>query len=178
MTIHCLLIASILVGLAACGGGGSPPSQQQAEPDLLSRLKTRPSLTRFTAALEATGVADRLRDAGPYTIFAPIDAAIADRSLDQATVNHHIVAERVTFNDIAGETISYTTLHTDEIEIDAVEVIRVGDGMMIESDITASNGVIHVIDKVLSPSDAVPTNLKPAAGTNPANGAAGASPVQ
>ena len=66
--------------------------------------------------------------------------------------------ERVTFSDLAGENTSYTTLYTDEVEIDATEAIKIGDGLMVESDIVASNGVIHVIDKVLEP-EAIPTSL-------------------
>ena len=143
--------------LSACGSSSFVPS---AETNLIDVLKTRPSLTQFTKSLEDTGVAATLQEGGDYTIFAPVNFAVQDRALDEATVLHHILQERVTFSDIAGETTSYTTLHTDEIEIDATETIRVGEGLMVESDITATNGVIHVIDTVLTPED-LPTRLGP-----------------
>ena len=154
------LILFAFFSLNACSGD---PNLPRVEPDLVARLKTRPSLKRFTEALETTGVAATLQAEGNYTIFAPMDVAVAAGGpLDQATVRHHILTERVNFSDLAGENTSYTTLHTDEIEVDATEVIRIGEGLMVESDISASNGVIHVIDKVLTPGD-VPTNLVPAA---------------
>lgn len=171
-----LLISSCFLTLSACGG--TQQNVPKAEPDLIATLKARPSLTRFTAALEETGVAATLRPDGAYTIFAPMDAAVAKGGrLDAATVKHHILSERVTFGDMAGENISYTTLHTDEIEIDAIETIQIGDGLMVESDIVATNGVIHVIDTVLTPGEVPttllpPTNLGPAPTADPADTAA------
>lgn len=150
MTIRPFLpIALILTTLAACGGGGGqqPP---QPDPALVDVLKTRPSLTRFTEALETTGVAATLLPSGAYTIFAPIDSAVSG-PLDQATVRHHILTTRVTFSDMAGESTSYETLNGDEMEIDVTEQIAIGSGLMVESDIAATNGVIHVIDKVQTP---------------------------
>ena len=137
-----------LFSLTACG---SDPVVAPPKSDLVAVLKTRPSLTQFTKSLETTGVAATLQESGNYTIFAPIDVAVRQGELDEATLRHHILQERVTFSDLAGETTSYTTLHADEIEVDATEAIRIGDGLMVESDIAASNGVIHVIDKVLKP---------------------------
>jgi hypothetical protein len=163
-----LSICVVLISLSACGGSVQQ-ALPQAEPDLIAVLKSRPSLRQFTAALESSGVGASLQANGTYTIFAPIDKAVGQNGpLDAATVRHHILAERVTFSDIAGESTSYTTLHSDDIEIDATETIRIGEGLMVESDITAANGIIHVIDKVLPPGE-VPTNLAPAA-TNDPNG--------
>ncbi len=156
-------ISLTLFFLAACG---ADPKQPAVELDLVAKLKARPSLTKFSEALETTGVAATLQADGSYTVFVPMDVAVADETLDQATVRHHILEERVTFSDLAGENVSYTTLNTDEIDIDATGAIKVGDGFMVESDITASNGVIHVIDKVLTPSD-VATVLSPAAPNGP-----------
>ncbi len=152
-----------LFSLTACGSNSDfplSPASPPAEPDLLAVLKTRPSLKQFTRALEATGVAGQLQAGGDYTIFAPMDVAVADTSLDQKTVSHHIIFGRVTFSDLAGENNSYTTLHRDEIEVDATGAIKVGEGLMVESDIAATNGIIHVIDKVLPPG-VVPTSLIP-----------------
>jgi predicted small lipoprotein YifL len=156
-----------LFSLNACGS--NPVVVPAAKTDLIAVLKTRPSLTQFTKSLEATGVATTLQESGNYTIFAPIDAVVREGALDEATIRHHILQERITFSDLAGESTSYTTLHADEIEIDATETIRIGDGLMVESDIAASNGVIHVIDKVLKPEE-------PLVGLNP--NAANGGPVE
>ncbi|MEZ5931281.1 MAG: fasciclin domain-containing protein [Alphaproteobacteria bacterium] len=134
--------------LTACGGGSAPPAPQPASnPDLLGVLETRPNLKHFTEALQSTGIADRLLASGSYTLFVPMDRAVHG-TLDAATIRHHILQERLTFSDMAGESTSYETLNNDEIEIDVTEKIAVGTALMVESDIQASNGVIHVIDKV------------------------------
>ncbi len=171
--------STMLVALLSLNACGSNQVVQNAEPDLIAVLKTRPSLTKFTESLESTGVAATLQESGSYTIFAPMDAVVDQGTLDEITVRHHILPERVAFSDLAGENTSYTTLHTDEIEVDATETIKIGDGLMVESDITAKNGVIHVIDKVLTPED-LPTSLSPAVtSSNPADpGAANTGPAE
>lgn len=149
MTIRLILpIAAILGALSACGG--SQPTPPAANLELLAVLKNRPSLTQFTAALESTGVAVTLLSSGSYTIFAPIDKAVS-APMDQATIRHHILTTRQTFSDMAGESTSYDTLNNDQIEIDVTDGIAIGSGLMVESDITAANGVIHVIDRVQTP---------------------------
>jgi hypothetical protein len=52
---------------------------------------------------------------------------------------------------MAGESTSYETLNRDEIEVDVTERIVIGSALMVESDIEASNGIIHVIDRVQQP---------------------------
>ncbi len=149
MTIRLILTClSLLWVLAACSSPPPPPAQPAN--DLVSILKSRPSLREFSAALESTGIADRLSQGGSYTIFAPMDKAVKT-ALDEATIRHHILPTRITFSDMAGENTSYVTLNSDEIEIDVTEQIAVGSALMVESDIEASNGVIHVIDQVQQP---------------------------
>ncbi|MEM7042534.1 MAG: fasciclin domain-containing protein [Pseudomonadota bacterium] len=148
MTRLILLIVVVLSTLAACGGSDQP--LPQAEPDLVRVLKARPSLTRFAEALESSGVASSLQANGAYTVFAPINRAVTG-PLDEATIRHHILSNRVTFSDMAGESTSFDTLNNDQIEIDVTEQIAIGDGLMVESDIAATNGIIHVIDSVQEP---------------------------
>jgi hypothetical protein len=165
-----LTCLSVLLALSACN---SPPPVQP-DPDLVAVLKARPSLKKFAEALESTGVARSLAEGGAYTVFAPMDKAV-DVTLDEATIRHHILPTRVTFSDMAGENTSYETLNSDEIEIDVTEQIVIGSALMVESDIEASNGIIHVIDKVQRPAPgparlleqplAPPTALTPESGT-------------
>ena len=141
-----LLTSLLVITLAACGGS-TAPKPVAPEPDLLAVLKSRPSLTRFAEALETSGIAGTLLASGSYTIFAPVDRSV-NEPLDEATIRHHILATAVTFSDMAGESTSYDTLNFDQIEIDVTEQIVVGTALMVESDIKAANGVIHVIDRV------------------------------
>lgn len=167
MTIRFSLpLIILLTTLAACGGGQPLPPPQSS--DLVAVLKTRPSLVQFTEALETTGVAGALLPSGSYTILAPMDKAI-EGPLDATTVRHHVLTTKVTFSELAGESTSYETLAGDEIEIDATDQIAIGSGLMVESDIAATNGVIHVIDQVQRPeAAAVPPidqqSLDPTAG--------------
>ena len=52
---------------------------------------------------------------------------------------------------MAGDSTSYDTLNDDQIEIDVTDQIAIGTGLMVESDIEATNGIIHVIDRVQEP---------------------------
>jgi hypothetical protein len=102
---------------------------------------------------------------GPYTVFAPSTAAF-DRLTPGAfetmlkpellvqlrtLVESHIVEDEVGFTDLAGEETTLTTLAGGDITVDAVDTIRVDDALMVESDLAASNGLIHVIDHILQP---------------------------
>ena len=142
MTIR-LILTITLSGLIACSGAPTPPAE---DANLVSVLKTRSNLTWFAELLESSGVASMLLPSGSYTIFAPMDNAVTG-PLDEATIRHHILPVRVTFSDIAGEDTSYETLKKDRMEVDFTEQIAVGSGLMVESDIQASNGIIHVIDE-------------------------------
>lgn len=117
------------------------------------------------AAAQAGGLAEALASNGPFTVFAPVDAAFAE--LPEAAVNnlmqpenqeilasllqHHVVAGRI---DAAGvvdagelETLAGTPLPV-EVENDEV---RVGGVRVVQTDIGADNGVIHVVEQVMFP---------------------------
>lgn len=136
-------------------------------------IKARPSLTRFAEALETTGVAATLLSSGSYTVLAPMDRGV-DGPLDEATVRHHVLTTKVTFSEMAGESTSYETLAGDEIEVDVTDQIAIGTGLMVESDIAATNGIIHVIDSVQTPASTSPEDqpTDPAAGPQPLTPAA------
>jgi transforming growth factor-beta-induced protein len=117
------------------------------------------------AAATAGGLAEALATGGPFTVFAPVDAAFAE--LPQAAVNnllrpenrdtlaallqHHVVAGRVDAASVlaAGqlESLAGTPL---QVEVDG-DVVRVGGVRVLMTDIGADNGVIHVVEQVLFP---------------------------
>jgi uncharacterized surface protein with fasciclin (FAS1) repeats len=115
------------------------------------------------SAIEAAGVAEELAGAGPYTLFAPTDDAFAD--LPQGTLEelladphqlepillYHIVPGEYLAADVAEETSLITAQGSDlPVSVDG-ETVKVGDATIVEADIIGGNGVIHVIDQVLSP---------------------------
>ena len=116
------------------------------------------------AAAEAAGLVETLKGDGPFTIFAPIDAAFA--ALPEGTVeellkpeNKEMLASILTYHVITGKVIS--TDLTDDMEAATVNgdtvMIDLDNGVMVDganvtaADIEATNGVIHVIDAVIMP---------------------------
>lgn len=122
------------------------------------------SFKTLTAALKAAGLDQALASEGPFTIFAPTDEAFA--ALPEGTVeellkpeNRDTLVKILTYHVVPGENTS-KTLQSGEAETLAgasVEVnvspkgVMVNDAKVVKADIQASNGVIHVIDKVIIP---------------------------
>ena len=156
------VLVAVLVGLmlASC----STPEPQL--PDLRARLAASSNHKTLLAAIRQGGQLGTVQSAGPYTLFAPTDAAFAalppgierklfaPESKDQLArvVRYHMVAGRLTTADLEGEISTPATLEGARLQIDGVgPAIEVGDATIVGTEIEASNGVIHVIDRVLLP---------------------------
>lgn len=114
---------------------------------------------------KAAGLVDTLKSPGPFTVFAPTDDAFAalpagtvekllkSENKDQlvATLTYHVVPGEVISSDIAGQKLRATTVQDGTMAIDATSGVMVNDATVIAADVDATNGVIHVIDKVLLP---------------------------
>ncbi|AFZ19544.1 fasciclin domain-containing protein [Allocoleopsis franciscana] len=122
------------------------------------------SFKTLTAALKAAGLDKALASEGPFTIFAPTDEAFA--ALPEGTVEELLKPENrdtliaiLTYHVVPGENTSKTLKsgEAETLEGAAVEVkvssngVMVNDANVVKADIPASNGVIHVIDKVIMP---------------------------
>jgi uncharacterized surface protein with fasciclin (FAS1) repeats len=120
------------------------------------------SFTTLLAALDAAGLGETLADGGPFTVFAPSDEAFA--KLPSGTVEslltdpakladvltYHVVPGRISAAEAAGLSSAPTVRGTD-LPLSANGGVEVGDAHVVTADIEASNGVIHVIDRVLLP---------------------------
>ncbi|MFQ3786748.1 fasciclin domain-containing protein [Halomonas sp. A29] len=119
----------------------------------------------LATALEAAGLVETLKGEGPFTVFAPTDEAFAalpegtvesllePENLEQlqAVLTYHVVAGKVMAEDAMGLD-SATTVQGQDISITTMDgSVMVNDASVIQADIEASNGVIHVIDSVLLP---------------------------
>ena len=123
------------------------------------------SFKTLVAAVEAAGLVDTLKGEGPFTVFAPTDEAFA--ALPAGTVEdllkpenkdklvriltYHVVPGKVMSGDIAGKQMEVKTVEGGMVEIDARDGVMVGGAKVVTADVDASNGVIHVIDKVIMP---------------------------
>ena len=177
--------ASVLF-LAACGGEDEATSSTSSSPtaeattpsaeDSPATTETiteivagNPEFSTLLAAVEAAGLAETLSSDGPFTVFAPTDAAFAElpaETLDTllqpankdqlaAILTYHVVPAEVMAADVqAGEVPTVNSApFTVALDGQAVEITD-GHGNqanVIETDIDASNGVVHVIDAVLLP---------------------------
>lgn len=119
----------------------------------------------LVAAVKAAGLVDTLKSKGPFTVFAPTDEAFA--KLPAGTVEtllkpenkqklvsiltYHVIPGAVKSGDIAGKKIAVKTVQGADIKVDAMKGVMINDANVAMADIVASNGVIHVIDKVILP---------------------------
>ena len=159
------------------------PTQPKG-PDVLDKAMKESRLSRFVDAVKASGLTDTLKGDGPYTIFAPTNAAFAKLpagTLDDLMkpenkakfadlLKYHIVAGNLSSADILkmGDGATLKTLAGTTITLKLgtnPTVPKLNDAGLVKTDIIGSNGVIHIIDTVLTP-PAV-TTTPPADNTNP-----------
>ena len=140
--------------------------EPEPEPEPASRfapgriLDTADGAGNFTAllgAVEGAGLVDALDGDGPFTVFAPTDEAMAavpdeiasDPDLLDQVLRYHVVEGAVTSDQLAAGPV--TTLEGQDLTIGLDGGVTANDANVITADITADNGVIHVIDSVLIP---------------------------
>ena len=117
----------------------------------------------LATALEAAGLIETLKGDGPFTVFAPTDAAfakipqadlqaiLADKEKLTKILTYHVVAGKVTAEDVV-KLSSAKTVEGQSVMIDASQGVKINDAKVVKADVMATNGVIHVIDTVLLPS--------------------------
>lgn len=132
--------------------------------DIVDTATEAGSFETLLAAAQAAGLVETLKGDGPFTIFAPTDAAFD--ALPDGTVedllkpeNQDKLAEILTYHVVPGKVMSgdltddmkAATVEGAEVTIDLDNGVMVNDATVTQADIEASNGVIHVIDAVLMP---------------------------
>ena len=159
-----LIYAAILDGrdAAARRAADREPTVPPRAASILQTARAAGSLGTLVTAIDRAGLNGVLEHEGPYTVFAPSDEAFAKlpdgavQSLLAApdtladVVNYHVVPGRMTAADIVGR-ISAETLQGEDLAISNNGAIRIDGARVVSGDIEASNGVIHVIDRVLLP---------------------------
>ena len=120
------------------------------------------SFKTLVRAVQAAGLDDTLSQPGPFTVFAPSDEAFAklpsgmiaellnDIPTLTAVLTYHVLPGKVMSGDVAQLT-SAKTVNGDELTITANGVVKVNNANVVAVDVTADNGVIHVIDSVILP---------------------------
>jgi uncharacterized surface protein with fasciclin (FAS1) repeats len=150
-----------LTASAQEGQGYAPAAA--AEGDIIETVGAAGSFTTLARAIEAADLTETLKGEGPFTVFAPTDEAFAklpkstldallkDREKLADVLTYHVVPQEVGSADVAKLT-SARTVNGKELPISAADgKVMVGNATVIQADIPATNGVIHVIDTVLLP---------------------------
>ncbi len=169
------VVASI--AFAACGSDSStteetmteetavevPSTEAMAANDIVAVATATEGFSTLVAALTAAGLVETLQGEGPFTVFAPNDAAFA--ALPEGLLEKLLLPENIavltsilTYHVVSGKVLSTEVVAGDAASVEGSNLtlatdmgVMVNEATVILADVEASNGVIHVIDKVLVP---------------------------
>lgn len=163
-------IATLAVALATVplALAGSP--RKASDMDIVDTAVSTGSFKTLVAAVKAAGLVDALKGAGPFTVFAPTDAAFEklekhkpgtiamllkpeNKSKLVAILTYHVVSGKVMASDVMAlkNGTKVKTLNGKSITVHNVHGVRVDKAKVVKTDIVCTNGVIHVISSVLMP---------------------------
>ena len=171
-TIIAIAAASVLL-LSACGSDGSTSDTTVAAADetematevgnIVAVAQGNPEFSTLVAAVTAAGLGEALSGEGPFTVFAPTNAAFEalpaglleklllpeNKEVLTKILTYHVVAAKVMAADVAAGDVN--TLEGSAFSITTEGGVKVNASNVTATDVPASNGVIHVIDAVLVP---------------------------
>lgn len=136
-----------------------------AKKDIVDTAVAAGQFKTLAAALGAAGLVDTLKGPGPFTVFAPTDAAFAklpagtvenllkpeNKAQLTAILTHHVVPGNIPSSAVVGKTQDVKTVNGTSLTVNGTNGVKVGNATVVAADVAASNGVIHVIDTVLLP---------------------------
>lgn len=151
--------AGLSLGIAACApmGGG--------QPDIVDIAASNDQFSTLVTAVTAADLADTLKGPGPFTVFAPTNAAFdklpagtvetllmpENKAQLVEVLTYHVIPGAVTSDQLAGQRTNVATVQGQTVHVDGRNGVRVNKARVTQADIIASNGVIHRIDTVLLP---------------------------
>jgi uncharacterized surface protein with fasciclin (FAS1) repeats len=146
------MVALLLVG----------PVGHAADKDIVDTAMAAGNFSTLATALTEAGLVNTLKGPGPFTVFAPTDEAFAklppgtldallkDKAKLTAVLTYHVVPGKVTAAEVT-KLQEATTVQGGKVRIGTTGGVTVNDARVIATDVMASNGVIHVIDRVILP---------------------------
>lgn len=170
--IRSLLALAVLAAAApavAAPAVFTPISHHGAAPaaraDIVDTAAAAGSFRTLLAAAQAAGLVETLKGRGPLTVFAPTDAAFAalpagtverllrpeNKAELQKILTYHVLPGAVTSGALAGKTLAPVTVQGQILAVDGRDGVKINNARVVTADVRASNGVIHVIDRVLLP---------------------------
>ena len=163
------MTAAAIVGMALAAGAtiaetpGKNMVQVAAASDknIVETASAAGQFKTLTAAINAADLAETLKGSGPFTVFAPTDAAfakvpkqdldalLADKSKLVAVLTYHVVPGSVMAKDVKAGKVK--TVQGSDLTLSTSGGVKVDGANVVKTDIVADNGVIHVIDSVVLP---------------------------
>lgn len=159
------MVALALPALAHNHTAKAKSYESKATADIVDTAVAAGSFNTLVAAVQAAGLVDTLKGDGPFTVFAPTDAAFAalpegtvesllkPENRDQliAVLTYHVVPGKVTAADVV-KLSDAATLNGASVSIStSYGKVKIDGATVVQADVMASNGVIHVIDQVILP---------------------------
>ena len=129
--------------------------------DIVDTAVAAGSFKTLVTAVQAAGLVDTLKGKGPFTVFAPTDEAFAkipkadldallkDKAKLTAVLTYHVVPGKVMAKDVKAGKVK--TVQGGELTVSTTGGVKVDNANVVKTDIAASNGVIHAIDRVILP---------------------------
>ena len=160
-----LFVLAVVAAVATVGVEKSEAAHHGMKKSIVETAASAGNFTTLVAAIRAAGLVETLNGEGPFTVFAPTDAAFAklpagtvedllkpeNKDKLTAILTYHVVPGKVMSGDIAGKTLEAATVQGSALAVDATSGVKINDATVVTADVGASNGVIHVIDTVLLP---------------------------
>jgi uncharacterized surface protein with fasciclin (FAS1) repeats len=157
------LVATAAIAAAPAASASAPSAAATKQANIVTTAVKAGQFKTLVSLVKRAGLASTLSGKGPYTVFAPTDAAFrkvpkstlnalrADKAKLRAVLLHHVVKGRVTSKQVV-RLSSVATLNNDSLSIRVRHgSVFVGAAKVTKPDVRASNGVIHVINRVLVP---------------------------
>lgn len=164
-------LAVSILALAALGGGlpsafaqgyGATQPAAMAKSDIVETAVSAGKFNTLVKAINAAGLGPTLKGPGPFTVFAPTDAAfakvpadklnalLADKAALTKVLTYHVVPGKVTAAEVRDGSVK--TVEGGSLTLKASSSgVKVNDANVVKADVMASNGVIHAIDEVVLP---------------------------
>lgn len=150
-----VLTAVLVAAVSGCATMSGPVSVSET-------IAKNPSLSTLSGLLTSSGLSETLKGAGPFTVFAPsneafkavpaktMDALAKDPAALKNVLTYHVVAAMSMAKDVKNSKVKTVNGATIELA-KAGDMVTVESGLVTQADVTASNGVVHIIDAVLIP---------------------------
>jgi transforming growth factor-beta-induced protein len=172
ITMLTLVVSLMLLG-SSCNNDSSDPNISPTQ-DVMQVADATSNLSTLVAAIDAASLRATLAGSGPFTVFAPTNDAFAAVDADVLTfllatpaelskvLTYHVVSGKVMSTDLSSGPVN--TLNTGQsVTVDLSSGVKINDASVTTADVETTNGVVHIIDKVMIPENLDLSGMLPSA---------------